>query len=249
MTHLDSSIKRSIQSNMVRGAGARLKTLWNYLRLLILAVVLAILIKEMLVEAYNIPSESMERTLLVGDFLIADKITYGAHIPLTGWRLPSLKEPALGDVVVFRFPDNPHKNFIKRIIAKGGDEVKIVNKVVHVNGLPLSEGRYAIHSDSTIIPPGTTHPRDNFGPITIPAGHYFVLGDNRDNSSDSRFWGTVPRDNIIGKALFVHWSWRPSESAPKITWWNPLSIGWASLYYIYNVPSHVRWDRLFSVIK
>ncbi len=245
----ESGINRQNKSGIEREPVSRIRWLFNYLRLLVLAVVFALLIKTMLVEAYNIPSESMQNTLLVGDFLIADKITFGSRIPMTDWRLPALEEPKEGDVVVFRFPDNQEKNFIKRIIAKGGDEVKIVNKAVFVNGLPLDERRYVLHRDSIIIEAGSAHPRDNFGPITIPARHYFVLGDNRDNSSDSRFWGTVPKEMIIGKAMFVHWSWEPSDSAPEITWWNPLSIIAGGAYYLYNTPSHVRWHRLFSAIN
>lgn len=221
----------------------------RYFRLAVIAVALAFLIKLLLIEAYNIPSESMANTLLVGDFLIADKLTYGPRLPIVGIKLPALRDPKTGDVVVFRFPDNPSKNFIKRIVAKGGDEVQILDKAVYVNGKVVDESRYAIHSDSQIIPAGSSQPRDNFGPITVPFGHYFVLGDNRDNSSDSRFWGTVPRDNISGKAILIHWSWRPDNNAPAITWWNPISVLSATAYHIYHLPERVRWDRLFHYIS
>lgn len=221
----------------------------RYFRLAVVAVILAFLIKILLVEAYNIPSESMENTLLVGDFLIADKLTYGPRLPILGIRLPALRDPKVGDVVVFRFPDNPSKNFIKRVVAKGGDEVQLLDKAVYVNGKVVDESRYAVHSDSLIIPAGTTQPRDNFGPVTIPYGHYFVLGDNRDNSSDSRFWGTVPRDHISGKAILIHWSLKPDENAPSITWWNPISVLGATAYHIYHLPERVRWDRLFHTIN
>ncbi len=228
---------------------SKLRSLIRYFRLIVIAVALALVIKTLLVEAYNIPSESMENTLLVGDFLLADKLTYGPHIPFLGIKLPALRDPKVGDVVVFRFPDNPNKNFIKRIIAKGGDEVQILDKAVYLNGKVVDESRYAVHSDSMTLPPGSTQPRDNFGPITIPYGHYFVLGDNRDNSSDSRFWGTVPRDHISGKAIFIHWSWKPDEKAPVITWWNPISVLGATAYHIYHLPERVRWSRLFHTIS
>lgn len=221
----------------------------RYLRLVVLAIILALLIKGFFVEAYNIPSESMQNTLLVGDFLLADKLTYGPRIPFTEIRLPAMRDPQVGDVVVFRFPDNPQKNFIKRVVAKGGDEVHVLDKVLYINGQPVDESRFAIHSDSIIIPVGTTQPRDNFGPIKIPFGHYFVLGDNRDNSSDSRFWGTVPRNLISGKALIVHWSWKPDSNAPRVTWWNPVSILGAAAYNIYHLPERVRWSRLFHSIN
>ena len=221
----------------------------RYFRLVILAVLLALIIKSVLVEAYNIPSESMENTLLVGDFLLADKFTFGPEIPFTDIRMPALRDPQVGDVIVFRFPDNPTKNFIKRVVAKGGDEVHLLDKILYVNGNPINESRFAIHSDSIIIPTGTSQPRDNFGPITIPVGHYFVLGDNRDNSSDSRYWGTVPRDMIYGKALLVHWSWKPDSDAPQVTWWNPISILGGLAYNVYHLPERVRWSRLFHSIN
>lgn len=220
----------------------------KYLRLVVIAVLLALAIKVMLIEAYNIPSESMENTLLVGDFLLADKFTYGPRIPFTEIRLPALRNPKVGDIVVFRFPDNPQKNFIKRVVAKGGDEVQVLDKVLYINGTPIDETRFAIHSDSATIPSGTTQPRDNFGPVTIPPEHYFVMGDNRDNSSDSRYWGTVPRGQILGKALMIHWSWQPDAKAPQVTWWNPISVLGAVAYNIYHLPERVRWNRLFHSI-
>lgn len=229
--------------------GSVIRSFLRYARLALVAVLLALFVKSMLLEAYNIPSESMENTLLVGDFLLADKLTYGPKIPLTDIHLPALRDPQVGDVIVFQFPDNPRKNFIKRVVAKSGDEVQLLDKVVYVNGKPLDETAYVIHSDSIIIPPGTSQPRDNFGPITIPYGQYFVLGDNRDNSSDSRFWGTVPRNLISGKAMLVHWSWLPDADAPKIVWWNPISILSASAYYVYHLPDRVRWSRLFHTIR
>lgn len=220
----------------------------KYLRLVVIAVLLALAIKVMLIEAYNIPSESMENTLLVGDFLLADKFTYGPRIPFTEIRLPALRNPKVGDIVVFRFPDNPQKNFIKRVVAKGGDEVQVLDKVLYINGTPIDETRFAIHSDSATIPSGTTQPRDNFGQVTIPPEHYFVMGDNRDNSSDSRYWGTVPRGQILGKALMIHWSWQPDAKAPQVTWWNPISVLGAVAYNIYHLPERVRWNRLFHSI-
>lgn len=245
----DTNLRAKVVTTRGEPIRSKLRRGLRYLRLVVVAVILALLIKVILVEAYNIPSESMQNTLLVGDFLLADKLTYGPRIPFTDIRLPALRDPQVGDVVVFRFPDNPQKNFIKRVVARGGDEVHVLDKVLYINGKPVDESRFAIHSDSTIIPAGTTQPRDNFGPIKIPFGHYFVLGDNRDNSSDSRFWGTVPRNMISGKALMVHWSWKPDSSAPRVTWWNPISILGAAAYNIYHLPERVRWSRLFHSIN
>ena len=224
------------------------KGIFYYFRLLLLALVLALFIKQSLVEAYRIPSESMEDTLLVGDFLLANKAIYGARIPFTNYRLPSWSEPAIGDVIVFRYPEDQSKSFIKRIVARGGDTVEIVNKVVMVNGRKLSEDRYAKHFDSIIIPKGSGQQRDNYGPERIPSGQFFVLGDNRDNSSDSRYWGCVPRDLIMGKAFLIHWSWENQEGGPRIELSNPLSFLTYIAYHVRHLPSQIRWSRLFSVI-
>ncbi len=244
-----NAIKSVFARTLPKSMPGLAKSAWAYFRLLALAVALALLIKEMLIEAYNIPTSSMEKTLLVGDFLLADKVTFGARIPLVGWRLPALRDPQVGDVVVFRFPSNRRQSFIKRIVATGGQEIRIANKVVYVDGNARSEPANVAHNDSTMIPASTGYYRDNFGPITIPAGHYFLMGDNRDNSSDSRFWGTVPRENILGRALFIHWSWETDPDAPRITWWNPLSWIWGTAYYLYLTPTHVRWSRLMRAIR
>jgi signal peptidase I len=222
---------------------------WYYLRLLVLALVLAFVIKESVVEAYRIPSESMENTLLVGDFLMANKFIYGANVPFTNWRLPALREPIPGDVVVFRFPEDRRKNFIKRIVASGGDTVEIIAKKVFVNHIEVTEPLSAVHIDRITIPKGVGQPRDNFGPLLVPQGNYFVLGDNRDNSSDSRFWGCVPRDLIIAKAFLIHWSWSQDDNAPTVNMTKPLSILNNFGYNIRHLPSRVRWNRLFSAVS
>lgn len=222
---------------------------WHYLRLLILSLGLAFVIKESVVEAYRIPSESMENTLLVGDFLMANKFIYGAYVPFTNWRLPGLREPIPGDVVVFRFPDDRRENFIKRIVASGGDTVEIIAKRVFVNHTEVPEPASAIHIDQTTIPKGVGQPRDNFGPLLVPQGNYFVLGDNRDNSADSRFWGCVPRDLIIAKAFLIHWSWSPDVNAPTVDMTKPLSVLNNFGYNIRHLPSRVRWNRLFSAVS
>jgi signal peptidase I len=223
--------------------------LWYYARLLLLALLLAFVIKESVVEAYRIPSESMENTLLVGDFLMANKFIYGACVPFTNWRLPALRDPKPGDVVVFRFPEDRRKNFIKRIIAGGGDTVEIVAKKVYVNHIEVADPASVVHFDQTTIPRSAGQPRDNFGPLLVPQGDYFVLGDNRDNSADSRYWGCVPRDLISAKAFLIHWSWSPDENAPAITLTKPLSILNNFGYNLRHLSSRVRWSRLFSTVS
>lgn len=223
-------------------------SLWYYVRLLLLALVLAFVIKESVVEAYRIPSESMENTLLVGDFLMANKFIYGAGIPFTSWRLPAWREPARGDVVVFRFPEDRRKSFIKRIVAVGGDTVEIVAKRLFVNHVAEVEPPFAVHLDQITIPGSNSQPRDNFGPLLVPPGHYFVLGDNRDNSADSRYWGCVPRNLIIGQASFIHWSWVPDQDAPAVSLTNPLSLLRNFGYNIRHLSNRVRWNRLFRAV-
>jgi signal peptidase I len=222
---------------------------WRYLRVLLLAILIAMFAKVCLVEAYRIPSESMESTLLVGDYLLADKFVYGARVPFLGFRLPSIREPQVGDIVVFRQPDKPGKSFIKRVVARGGDRVQIVDKNVLVNGQELAETEYVRHEDSTIAIGLLLRPRDNFGPLQIPADHYFLLGDNRDHSADSRFWGCVSRDEILGRAWLIHWSWRPDPEAPRARVAKPLSFFNSLTYNIAHLPERVRWNRLLSVIR
>jgi signal peptidase I len=222
---------------------------WHYAWLLFFALVLAFMIKESVVEAYRIPSESMENTLLVGDFLMANKFIYGAYVPFTHWRLPALRDPEPGDVIVFLFPEDRRKSFIKRIVASGGDTVEIIAKKVFVNHTKVAEPSTAFHFDEITIPKGVGQPRDNFGPLLVPQGEYFVLGDNRDNSADSRYWGCVPRDLIIAQAFLIHWSWCPDDNAPAVILTKPLSILKNFGYNIRHLPTRVRWNRLFSAVK
>jgi signal peptidase I len=225
------------------------KSALRYLKLLLIAIALAMVIKVSLLEAYRIPSESMLNTLQVGDFLLADKFVYGPRLPLVGWRLPSLQEPQAGDVVVFRHPNDQEKVFIKRVIATGGQEVQITDKKVYVDGRVLQEEEYVVITDRTVFPKDLFQPRDNFGPIRVPRGHFFVLGDNRDNSSDSRHWGCVPRDLILAKAMLIHWSWQPDPMAPQPRLSNPLSLVRCFAYNVRHLPDRVRWSRLFSEIE
>lgn len=221
----------------------------RYLRLLLVAIVLALVIKVSLLEAYRIPSESMRNTLQVGDFLLANKFVYGSEVPLTGLHLPSLREPRVGDVIVFHHPDDSDKIFIKRIVAVGGQTVTIENKQVFVDGIALIEERYVVHTDPYVFPRDPMQPRDNFGPMRVPPSHYFVMGDNRDNSSDSRYWGTVSRDLIVGQAFLIHWSWQPDPNEPHPRLTNPLSFVRYFAYNVRHLPDRVRWSRLFSSIN
>lgn len=223
--------------------------IWENVKSLLIAVVLAIIIKTSIVEAYKIPSASMEDTLLVGDFLIANKFVYGARIPLLNWQLPALGDLEQGDVVIFKWPGDRVTNYIKRCVALEGQTVEVKDKVLYVDGKefpnpPLSK------FVKPLIPrrsPGE-NTRDNFGPFVVPRDHYFMMGDNRDNSYDSRFWGPVHKDLILGEAILIHWSWEPDEQSPEVSVADPLSVPRLFLYNIVHFGERVRWGRLFDII-
>jgi len=168
------------------------------------AVALTFVLRAFVIQAFRIPSESMVPTLLKGDFLFVNKFEYGPKLPFTHVRLPGIRPPRRGDVIVFQYPRNPHQDFIKRCIATGGQTIEIRNKQVIVDGDTLNEP-YAIKTDPSMRPPGY-EPRDNFGPYTVPPGDLFMMGDNRDNSNDSRFWGPVAMDLVKGRAMFIYFS-------------------------------------------
>jgi signal peptidase I len=199
----------------------------------VFALVIALFIKTFIVDVYKIPTGSMIPTIEVGDFIIASKFIYGAKIPFTKKRLPAVRDPRRGDIIIFLAPyyDPPNifvqmftpivytltlgflnidpqpKFYVKRCIGLPGDEIEIINKEVYVNGKLLDSWWPEYHVDPEIIPPGDSlmSNRDFYGPIIIPEGSYFMMGDNRDRSNDSRFWGFVERHEIFGKSLFRYW--------------------------------------------
>jgi signal peptidase I len=222
---------------------------WEYVKLFGSALLIALVIKTSLVEAYNIPSASMEDTLMTGDFILGNKFIYGAKIPLLPIRLPAISEPEPGDIVIFKFPLNPEQNYIKRCIAGPGQVVEVRDKRVFVDGEMVQDPEFSKHTDRRVRARGTYDgSRDNFGPLKVPEGHYFMMGDNRDNSSDSRFWGCVPRENILGSAMVVHFSWAEDEDAPDISLNNPLSLFRSIAYNIGHFHERVRWERIGNVV-
>ena len=194
------------------------KTFKEYGEALLIALVLAFFIRAFIVQAFKIPSGSMLPTLKIGDHLLVNKFVYGVKLPLVNTTLIPVSEPELQDIIVFEFPEDDSKDFIKRVIGTPGDTILIRDKRVFHNGELLKEP-YAQRTDSSNMPetfpmdkwpPHRFDPRarDNLGPITVPEGKYFVMGDNRDESFDSRFWGFVERDEILGKAWIIYWSWQ-----------------------------------------
>lgn len=210
-----------------RPRGRVLRLLWEWAKSFQIAIVVFLLVRAFLVEAFKIPSGSMEGTLLVGDFLLVNKLVYGAEVPFTHKRLPALRQPERGDVVVFQWPQDPSKNFVKRLVGLPGDTLAMENGVLVRNGARVKED-YVRHTEPGIDPGGEEftwqrdylvrtarastayHPsRNNWGPIVVPSRHYFMLGDNRDNSLDSRYWGFVPDTLVRGQPLIVYYSYEP----------------------------------------
>jgi signal peptidase I len=177
----------------------------EFLKSILWAVVLALIIRTCVIQSFKIPSGSMEETLVIGDCLLVNKFIYGIRVPFTDLRLPKLRDPKRGDVIVFKYPGDRSQDFIKRLIGMPGDEIQVRDKQVYVNGT-LYHNPHEVHKDPQILPRGMT-PRDNFGPVRVPANEYFVMGDNRDNSLDSRFWGFVGNADVVGLAFIKFWSW------------------------------------------
>lgn len=195
------------------------KSVWReYAEALVVALALAFIIRAFVVQAFKIPSESMLGTLLVGDHLLASKFAYGIKIPFTDKYIYEGEEPRRGDVIIFEYPNDPSVDYIKRVIGVPGDVIEVRDKQLYRNGQPVKEA-YARHSD----PDGIEPLRDNYAPVTVPPDKYFVMGDNRDNSLDSRFWGFVDRKAIKAKAWRIYWSW--------------------------NGPGDIRWNRIGQKIE
>ena len=184
----------------------RKSALREYAEAIFIAVLLALLIRQFAVQAFTIPSGSMMDTLLVGDYILVNKFLYGAEIPFTDRHLPGLRAPARGDIIVFKYPKDESRDFIKRIIAVGGETVQVRDNRVWVNGVLQDEpyvrgGPYPANLSANC---GYLYACE---PLRVPQGSYFVMGDNRDNSQDSRYWGLVERAKIRGQAFLIYWSW------------------------------------------
>jgi len=172
---------------------------------ILVAIVLALFIRTFVIQAFKIPSGSMKETLLIGDHILVNKFIYGVKVPFLQTTIVPITNPKHGDIVVFKFPEDPSKDFIKRVIGVAGDVVEVRDKQVYVNSKLLNHD-FGIHTDSDIFP-ASVQPRDNFGPVVVPPHSLFVMGDNRDQSYDSRFWGFVDLKAVKGKALMIYWSW------------------------------------------
>ncbi|BCL62284.1 signal peptidase I [Desulfomarina profundi] len=197
----------------------------EYFEAIVIAVLLALFIRTFVVQAFKIPSGSMLPTLQIGDHLLVNKFIYGIKVPFSGKMIVPFKKISRGDVVVFRFPKDRSVDYIKRVIGTPGDTVEIKNKQVFVNGEPIDDPH--AHISSSAILDKKVSPRDNFGPILVPEDRIFVMGDNRDNSYDSRFWGFVDQKDVLGKAFILYWSWDIKE--PLFSFDRFASIRWGRI--------------------
>jgi signal peptidase I len=177
----------------------------EYAESIIVAVILALIIRTLVVQAFKIPSGSMEDTLAIGDHILVNKFIYGMKVPLMEKKFFKLRDPKRGDVIVFIYPEDASKDFIKRVIGTPGDTVEVKEKRVYVNGQPY-DNPHEVHKEKDLFPK-EQNPRDSMGPVKVPEGSYFMMGDNRDRSYDSRFWGFVKSDKIKGLAFIKYWSW------------------------------------------
>ena len=201
----------------VQSARRRKSLIREYGEAIVIAILLALVIRTLVVQAFTIPSGSMMDTLLVGDYILVNKFLLGPELPLTDFRLPGLRDPHRGDIIVFKYPQDEKRDFIKRIVGTPGDAVQVRGDDVYVNGQRLTEP-YTKHT-SPSGHTGQTYCGYAYGcePTKVPADSYFVMGDNRDNSQDSRYWGFVRRDKIKGKAFLIYWSW--DSDRHWLRWW------------------------------
>ncbi len=244
---------------MTRRAGEELSFLrwaWEWTKIMATAVLVFLVVRSFVAEAFQIPTSSMENTLLVGDFLLVNKAVYGAEVPGTGWELPALDEPGVGDIVVFEPPaaagQPPDARYVKRIVGAPGDTLSMRDGLLFRDGRAVEEP-YAKHDrpwedpfsarfmwQRSYLAPGGPEgtgrdgyepTRDNWGPLVVPPDSFFVMGDNRDNSEDSRYWGFVARGEIMGRPLFIYYSYDRDD---------PASLPWLT---------DVRWERVFDPIR
>ena len=215
-------------------------TIREYYEALLIAIVFINFARIFAFQAFKIPSGSMEDNLLTGDHIFVNKFIYGPEDPLVSGLLP-LRDPKSGDIVVFRYPEDPKTDFVKRVVGLPGETVTIREKRVFIDGRELAEPYVLFLTGETYH---ANHPyanRDNFGPLKIPPREYFMMGDNRDRSHDSRFWGTVPRAMMKGRAFMVYWSFDLEEMTPR----NRLEeIGMVLRSFFWNT----RWKRSFFIV-
>jgi signal peptidase I len=222
-------------------------TLREYFESIVIAVILALFIRTFVVQAFKIPTGSMEETLLIGDHLLVNKFVYGPAPTALERKLLPIGTISRGEVLVFKYPEEPERDFIKRVIGLPGETVELREKKVYINGKALDEPYVHFLTAPTV--PSELHEvtsfdvRERYGPVTVPANHYFVMGDNRDNSQDSRYWGFLPRENIKGKSLVIYWSYQADREDYQDESAGATVKGLASVFAHFF--TRTRWDRMF----
>jgi signal peptidase I len=229
----------------------RKSTLREYFESIVIAVILALFIRTFVVQAFKIPTGSMENNLLIGDHLLVNKFVFGpTESPIERAILP-LGTIRRGDVVVFKYPVEPERDFIKRVIGLPGETLELRNKKVYINGSPLEEPY--VHfleppsGDSSMHEFTSFDLRERYGPVVVPPNQYFMMGDNRDNSQDSRYWGFLPRDYIKGKALVIYWSYEAGREDYQDAGAAATIKGLASVFVHFF--TRTRWDRMLHQIR
>lgn len=216
----------------------RKSTVREYFESLVVTAIIALFATTFVVQAFKIPTSSMESNLLVGDHLLVNKFVYGLHSGFLS-RLIAYKEPQRGDVIVFKYPNDPETAYVKRVIGMPGDKIEMIGRTIHVNGEALKEDY------TQYIEPDSIY--SHYGPFQVPPGQYFAMGDNRDNSQDSRYWGPVPREYLLGKALVIYWSYETPKGEYLQT---SLSDRIGQLTdVVLNFFTKTRWRRTFKVIR
>jgi signal peptidase I len=221
----------------------------EYFESIVIAVILALFVRTWVVQAFKIPTGSMENNLLIGDHLLVNKFIFGPTPLAIGRATLPVRTIRRGDIVVFKYPEEPDRDFIKRVIGLPGETIELKNKKVHVNGQPLDEPY--VHF---LTPPSADYQevtsydlRERFGPVTVPQDAYFVMGDNRDNSQDSRYWGFLPRDLVKGKALVIYWSYEAGREDYQEEGAGATARGFISVFAHFF--TRTRWDRMFHQIR
>jgi len=221
-------IKENSKNNVKVRSKINRSVLREYVEAIVFALILALIIKAFVIQAYKVDSGSMNPTLIEGDRMLINKFIYGTRVPFSDTKLFPIRAPKRGDIVVFEYPNDRRVHYIKRLIGLPGDKLKIEDKILYINGEKF-EVENAQFKDTMILP-SVAGPRDNFDSITIPPNSFFMMGDNRDNSSDSRYWGYVDKSELVGNAVIIYWSWDISTGG------------------IFQRIKNVRWGRLGSLL-
>jgi signal peptidase I len=222
-------------------------TLREYTESIVIAVILALFVRTWIVQAFKIPTGSMENNLLIGDHLLVNKFIFGPTASSVGRTLLPVRDIRRGDVIVFKYPDEPDRDFIKRVIGLPGETLELRAKKVYIDGQPLDEPYVHFLEPASDSQETTSFDvRERYGPVRVPEGQYFVMGDNRDNSQDSRYWGFLPRNYVKGRALMIYWSYESGRE-------DYLDEGaGATAKRMFSVVTHfftkTRWERLFHQI-